>query len=198
MNKIGFFDRTVEQLESPRDQFACNPQATGKNGGHNINLRLLAKDGVILLGRLKWGRDTRLEIAPNLHENLAKADEFSAKVVRAVDEYIQKGGVNAPEQSSSGANEVQAGPEMQEYRELDLTAEGISTIIWAIGFRPDHSWIDIPVFDDQGYAAHRRGVTTWPGLYFLGLHFQHRAKSDLLFGVGEDAEYVADHIEAGS
>ena len=185
-------------MESPSEQFACNPQATGKDGGHTINLRLLAKNGVVLLGRLVGARGTLVEIASDLLENVTKSDEFAAKVTKAVDESIRKDGFDAPEDHILADEKPVSQLNLPTYKELDLKSEGISTIIWAIGFKPDHSWVDFPVFDDQGYAVHQRGVTSWPGLYFLGLHFQHKAKSDLLFGIGEDAEYIADSIEARS
>ena len=79
--------------------------------------------------------------------------------------------------------------------ELALDEAGISTILWANGFRPDHSWIDGVEPDEQGWPVHDRGVSPVPGLYFVGLHWLHKRKSSLLFGVGEDAAHVVDHLE---
>ena len=72
----------------------------------------------------------------------------------------------------------------------------VATVIWATGFRPDHSWIDAPIFDDQGLAVHRRGVTDSPGLYFLGLSWQYTRGSALIGWVGEDAKYIAEQIQS--
>jgi putative flavoprotein involved in K+ transport len=72
----------------------------------------------------------------------------------------------------------------------------VGTVIWATGFRPDYSWIHLPVFDGSGRVAHRRGVTEVRGLYFLGLSWQHTRGSALLGWVGEDAKYIAEQIEA--
>jgi putative flavoprotein involved in K+ transport len=72
----------------------------------------------------------------------------------------------------------------------------VETVIWATGFRTDHSWIDVPVFDAHGRAVHRRGVTESPGLYFLGLSWQHTRGSALIGWVGDDAEHIAQHIDA--
>jgi putative flavoprotein involved in K+ transport len=80
---------------------------------------------------------------------------------------------------------------------LDLQAAGISTIVWASGYRPDFSWIQIPIFDERGSPAHRRGVTAFPGLHFLGLPWLHKRKSSLLYGVGEDAAFIASAIADG-
>jgi putative flavoprotein involved in K+ transport len=74
-----------------------------------------------------------------------------------------------------------------------------AVIVWATGFKPDYSWIDLPVFADSGYPRHVRGVVAEaPGLYFLGLRFQHRLTSALLGGVGADAEYAVEHMLAGA
>jgi putative flavoprotein involved in K+ transport len=71
----------------------------------------------------------------------------------------------------------------------------VDAVVWATGYRSDYSWIDAPVFDPQGIPVHRRGVTTSPGLYFLGLTWQHTRGSALLGWVGDDAEYLAQRIE---
>jgi putative flavoprotein involved in K+ transport len=68
-------------------------------------------------------------------------------------------------------------------------------VVWCTGFGPDYSWIDLPVLDDAGRPRHQRGVATdAPGLYFVGMRFQHRITSALLGGVGEDAAFVAAHV----
>ncbi len=74
---------------------------------------------------------------------------------------------------------------------LDLHDDGIGTILWATGFRPDYGWIDGAPFDEYGWPVQERGVSPASGLYFVGLQWLHKRKSALLFGVGEDAEYVA-------
>jgi putative flavoprotein involved in K+ transport len=70
----------------------------------------------------------------------------------------------------------------------------VDAVIWATGYRPDHSWIDLPVFDPHGRVRHRRGVTDVPGLYFLGLTWQYTRGSALLGWVMEDAEFIAERI----
>jgi putative flavoprotein involved in K+ transport len=71
----------------------------------------------------------------------------------------------------------------------------VSSVIWATGFRNDHSWIDAPIFDDRHRVVHRRGVTSSPGLYFLGLTWQHTRGSALIGWVADDAAYIADQIK---
>ena len=78
---------------------------------------------------------------------------------------------------------------------LDLDASGIRTVVWATGFRYDFSWVEVPgCLDAYGYPLQRRGVSGTPGLFFIGLNWLHKRKSGIIFGVGEDAEYLGDVI----
>jgi putative flavoprotein involved in K+ transport len=79
-------------------------------------------------------------------------------------------------------------------RPLDLSASNIRTVIWSVGFRPDYRFVEVPVFDGKGYPGHQRGVTSSPGLYFLGLPWLHTWGSGRLSGVAQDAEYLAERI----
>jgi putative flavoprotein involved in K+ transport len=78
---------------------------------------------------------------------------------------------------------------------LDLSRAGISTIVWATGFTTDYGWLDVDAFDEHGRPSHRRGVSTEPGVYFLGLPWLSRRGSSFIWGVWHDAKYVADHIQ---
>ena len=80
--------------------------------------------------------------------------------------------------------------------ELDLKARGITSVIWATGFSADYGWLDAPVLDANGDPLQQRGVTQSAGLYFLGLRRMYNVKSSFLFGVGDDAAYLAEHIAA--
>jgi putative flavoprotein involved in K+ transport len=77
----------------------------------------------------------------------------------------------------------------------DGTELEVDAVIWATGYRPDYSWIELPVVDEHGLAQHRRGVTDVPGLYFLGLTWQYTRGSALLGWVKDDAEFIAERIE---
>ena len=79
-----------------------------------------------------------------------------------------------------------------------VTKEGITTILWVTGFRPDYSLVQLPVTDSDGFPISERGVTRFPGLYFLGMPWLHTQKSGLLLGVGEDARYLAKQITAST
>ncbi len=145
-----------------------------------------------LLGRIAGTEEGgRILLAPGLHESLAKIDKFEADLIKLIDEYIQKSGMSAPEETLT---QLRDGFEVDELAEIKLQAAGISTIIWSIGYTFDLSLVRMPVTDSDGYPIQQRGVTDYPGLYFVGLPWLHKYKSGLLVGVGEDAEYVAEQI----
>ncbi len=189
--RLGILDQTVDRLPSPRARFAGNPHVSGKGGGHSLNLHQFARDGVTLLGRIQAVDANTIRLAPDLMENLAKADRFCAENLKAIDEYIAKNGLDAPEEKIP---ELHDGYQTPELAEMDLRAAGVSTLVWAIGYTRDFSYIKLPVVDEYAYPIQNRGVTSYPGLFFLGLPWLHTRKSGLFIGVGEDAAYLAERI----
>lgn len=194
LTRTGFFDRTLDQLPSPIAKFACNPYVSGNHGGHDINLRQFVKQGMILLGHVQTAQSKQVILAPDLEENLAKADAFATQVTQGIDEYIKKIGMEVEANSTLVETPSNSATSTKPILTLDLQSAGISTIIWASGYKLDFSWVQIPVFDDMGYPVHRRGITAFSGLYFLGLHWLYKTKSALLYGVGEDAAFIASAI----
>ena len=195
LDLCGFLDRTVDKLPNPKIKFAANPHVSGRDGGMTLNLHQFARDGVVLLGRLQDGRDSKVWLAPDLKENLVKADKFEADIVKLVDDYIRQSGLDVPTESLPVLAD---GYGLEETLALDLQAAGITTIIWAMGYAFDFSLVKLPVFDSDGFPIQQRGVTTYPGLFFVGLPWLHKQKSGLLVGMGEDAEYIASVIAARS
>ena len=191
LDELGFGDRTVDKLPSPKARFAASAHGTGKDGGHTINLHQFARDGVVLLGHIQSAQENRITVAPDLKESLAKADKFEAEIVKAVDNYIESNGLDAP---IDPLPELSDGYEAEEILELDLEAVGITSVVWGTGYKFDFSLVKLPVFDKDGFPVQKRGVTESPGLYFIGLPFLHTVKSGLLSGVGDDAAHVVSAI----
>jgi len=189
----GFIDRTPDKLRSPQEKFASNPLVSGKDGGMTLNLHQFARDGVTLLGRLQDARDEKVWLAADLKENLAKSDKKEVEIVGMIDEYIQKNGIGVPPETLSALRD---GYDLDEILELDLQVAGITTIIWAMGYAFDFSMVKFPIFDNDGFPIQKRGATAYPGLFFVGLPWLYKQKSGHLFGVGEDAEYIASLIAA--
>lgn len=189
--RIGMFDTKVAELKSPKLKFHAHPQISGKNGGQSLNLHQFARDGVVLLGHVRDARDGRIIVAPDLKETLAKVDQFEIDALKMVDEFIVRRGLTAPPQT---VPQLRDGYEEEVITELNLEEAGISTIIWAIGYSFDFSMVKLPVVDADGYPLQKRGVTEYGGLYFLGIPWLHSRRSGILFGVGDDAAYLAAHI----
>jgi len=194
LDKIGFVDQTVDDLESPAERFDPNPHVTGKNGGHTLNLHQFALDGVMLLGRMEGATGSHVRLVDNLMQNLRTGDKAATEMKKGIDKFIEKSGIEAPEPKDEP--QLRAGYEARVITELDLEAAGVRTIIWATGYSFDYSLVKFPVFDKFGYPVQKRGVTAQPGLYFLGLHWLHTIKSGLFLGIADDAAHVAAHIDA--
>lgn len=190
-HEMGFYERTVDQLPSPKAKFASKPQISGKDGGHTISLHQFARDGIVLLGRAQAVRGSHLILAPDLKDNLARADKFEADFVKRVDEFIEANQIDAPEETLP---DLRDGYQSTDPPELDLRAANITTVIWATGYKFDFSLVHLPILDSDGYPIQRRGVTAFPGLYFVGLPWLHNAKSGLIFGLAEDAARIAATI----
>jgi putative flavoprotein involved in K+ transport len=189
--KLGLYDRTVEQLPSPRAKFAGKPHISGRMGGRTINLHQFARDGVSLLGHLQGVDSGKLKLAPDLWDNLAAADAHEADFVKSVDVYIAKTGMVAPEETLPALRDGFRTPLTTE---LDLELTDLTNIIWATSYAFDFSLVKLPVLDKDGFPIQRGGVTTYPGLYFVGLPWLPTAKSGLLYGVGDSARSIARNI----
>lgn len=193
LQQIGALDRKVDQLRSHAAKFRALPHLSGTAGGHTLSLHQFARDGVVLLGRLEGVEGGKIRLAPDLKEKLAAADKFEADRLRVIDKYIEQNALDAPPEKLPVLRDGYAADMISK---LDLDSAGISTVIWATGYRFDYSLVRAPVLDGDGYPIQRRGATRYPGLYFAGLPWLHSASSGNLLGVGDDAAYIASSIAA--
>src|ERR1700680_2983853 len=191
--RVGIFDTKVEELKSAADKFHPPPQISGKNGGQSLNLHQFARDGVILLGHVRDAHEGQLILAPDLKETLAAVDQFEIDALKKIDDYISRVGLAVP---TENVPRLVDGYKQEEVTELNLQRLGISTVVWATGYAFDFSLVKLPVVDSDGYPIQERGVTRYPGLYFLGLPWLYNQRSGILFGIGDDAAYLAVHIAA--
>jgi len=192
-DRIGLYDRTVDALPHPKAKFAAKALISGSKGGHTLNLHQFARDGVVLLGRLRGLDKGKIILAPDLHESLAKADQHEADFTRAIDSYVTKTGMAVPEEKLP---RLRDGFDQPIRSELDLGAAGITNVIWGTSYGFDFSLVRLPILDGDRYPIQKRGVAAYPGLFFVGLPWLHNAKSGLIYGVGEDAAYIAQEIAA--
>lgn len=163
--------------------------------GRTIDFRELADTGITLVGRAEAYDDGVMRFAPDLARNIARGDENYLALLDEADAYVERHGLDLPEEPA--ARSLGPAPDCvtNPVRELDLAAAGITTILWATGFAVDYSWLELDAFHENGRPAHQRGVSTEPGLYFLGLPWQSRRGSSFIWGVWHDARYIADQIQ---
>lgn len=196
---MGLLDRTPDMLEDPAHRFRGDPHVSGKNGGHTLSLHDFHRDGITLLGHLVGVEGRALRFEDDLRANMAKADAYADAFMASIDRHIDLSGLDTPPPTPE---ELSGGPPNDDWtipsiRSLDLGSAGVSTVIWATGFKFDFSWIEGAVLDSFGYPVTDRGVTEVPGLYFTGLNWMHKRKSGILYGVDEDAAYLAERIVEG-
>ena len=189
MEETGLADQTVDTLPSPAAKLICNVPVSGNDGGHDCNPRWLARRGAVLLGRIEGVDGWKLQIGGGLEECLRMGDEFVAGFRKRVDDHVAAHGISTPPPEPEEPHDPVTSP-----RELNLREAGVSTVMWANGFRPDYRWIEGLELDALGWPVHDRGVATTPGLYFVGMHWLHKRKSALFMGVGEDAEHVVERL----
>jgi len=183
----GFWNRTLAQLPSPAARLLSNPLTSGHDGGHDLHYRTLHAMGVELLGRYADADERSIRFADDLVASMREGDDLSRVFMKWVGAMCEKRGLDVPW-------EVPSPLDIAGRTELDIDAERITTVIWTAGFRPDYRWVRLPIFDAMGFPIQEDGRSAVPGLYFMGVHFQRKAQSAVLYGVGEDAEQVANHI----
>ena len=189
---MNYYDLPVSQhplREGVRDN--TNHYVTGRDGGRDIDLRKFAKEGMELYGILTDLDGDELKFMPNLKHNLDFADQIYNGINASIDKYIASQGITAP----PGEPYVPVWEPPMERTSLSLKKSGITSVIWCIGFSPDFAWVDASVFNGKGDPVHHRGVTSHPGLYFLGLPWLHTWGSGRFSGVARDALYLAEQIE---
>ncbi|MDX1422189.1 MAG: NAD(P)/FAD-dependent oxidoreductase [Kiloniellales bacterium] len=167
---------------------------SGAYGGHTVDFRHLAAQGMTLLGMTKSFKDGVLTFAPDLADNLAHGDANYLSVLDEADAYVARNGLHLPEEPEARAIEPDPDCVSTPILELNLAQTGITSIIWATGFAVDYGWLQVDAFDQDGRPKHQRGISAEPGIYFLGLPWLSRRGSSFIWGVWHDAKYLADHI----
>jgi len=186
LHRTGILDQTIDQMREARSaRRAPSLQLSGRRD--RVDLEALASRGVILAGRLAAADGWSVTFADDLPVTTGAAQARMERLLRSIEAFIASGADGLPDPLA--AFTAPAGP-----ARLDLRRAGITTVIWATGYRPSYPWLRVPVLDRHGEIDHRRGVTRVPGLYVLGLRFLHRRNSSFVDGVGPDARFVAAHL----
>jgi putative flavoprotein involved in K+ transport len=167
---------------------------SGVGGGETVDFRALAARGVTLVGMATSFDYGVMRFAADLRDNIAHSDATYLSILDEADTYLIQTGLELPEDPQARV----PGPDPEcltdPLGELDFTAAGVTSIVWATGYASDYGWLQVDAFDENGRPKHQRGVSTEPGVYFLGLPWQSRRGSSFIWGVWHDAKYLADQI----
>ncbi|MDE2694605.1 MAG: NAD(P)/FAD-dependent oxidoreductase [Paracoccaceae bacterium] len=168
---------------------------SGAHGGQTVDFRGLAERGIILLGRTHSVKKNVMRFESDLAKNIANGNSYTLSLLDQADEYVIRNGLDFPLEPE--AREVLPDPECVKnpILEIDLKEAGINSIVWATGFDVDFSWLKVDVLDENGKPKHERGISTESGIYFLGLPWQSRRGSSFIWGVWQDAKFLADQIQ---
>lgn len=185
LDRMGLLDRTIDQItdiEAARAEPSL--QLAGPRG---VDLAVLLAAGVRLTGRLSTVDGAVAGFADDLAETVGAAEHRLARLLGDIDRYAD---------SPSPGDRPSPIPVPRTPVEIDLHRAGITTVLWATGYRPRYPWLAAPVLGPDGRIQHQRGVTAMPGLYAIGLRFQYRRTSTFVDGARHDAAYLAEHIVA--
>jgi putative flavoprotein involved in K+ transport len=192
LDRIGTFDRTIDEAADPeRSRTEPSLQLAGSATGRRLDLGVLQELGVRLAGRLRTVQGTVADFSPDLAGTMAAAQQRLVRVLASVDAYAET--LSGPVPPADPPPPIAVPGDLSR---LDLQRAGITSVMWATGYRPRYPWLAAPALDDRGRIRHRRGVTAVPGLYAIGLRFQHRRSSTFVDGARHDAAYLAEHIAA--
>jgi putative flavoprotein involved in K+ transport len=167
---------------------------SGADGGHTVDFRDLAAQGITLVGSTTSFDDGTVRFAADLRDNIAAGDANYLSVLDEADAYITRNGLDLPEEPEARVFAPDPHCVTSPLLGLDLAAAGVTSIIWATGYATDFGWLKVDAFDDNGRPRHQRGVSSEPGVYFLGLPWLSHRGSSFIWGVWHDAKYIAGQI----
>jgi putative flavoprotein involved in K+ transport len=193
MDAAGVLDDRYDEVDDiVRARRVPSLQLVGSRERAILDLNALTGIGVKLVGRLAGIVEGRAQFSGSLRNQCALADLKLARLLERIDEWASLAGLDGevPPSHRLPPTEVEGSPPLG----MDLRKGGIKTIIWATGFRPDHGWLNLPVFDRKGQIRHDGGVVAAPGVYLMGMPFLRRRKSSLIDGAADDARDLSDHL----
>ena len=191
-----FWDVTYASLQDKSISRAAQPLISGIGRyGHTVSLQHLASQGVVILGRLLDIQSGTLILGDEAATHIHFADGFSQRAKDDIDAYLSRMNITPPPLEEDLADVPDAEAKCASpIRQLNIKEAKVSAVIWATGFTGDFSWIHLPVINDQNVPIHERGVSPERGLYFVGFPWLNSRKSGILYGVQEDAKFIAEHI----
>lgn len=191
MDASGVWDQRYDQVDDlTRARRLPSPQLVGTPERTTLDLNTLTALGVELVGRWATVRDGNALFSGGLRNVFSLADLKQQRLLDTFDAWARATGHAAGDEERFAPTRV---PESSRWQ-LDLHSGEIRTVVWATGFRPEYTWLDVPVLDEKGRLRHDGGVLESPGLYALGLPVLRRRKSTFIHGIEDDARDVIDHL----
>ena len=195
MDAAGVLDEFYTEVDNiDRVRGVPSLQLAGSDDRHTVDLNSLTVIGVKLLGRLAGINDGKAQFSGALRNLCEMSDLKMNRLLDTIDEWVTENplGEEVPPPHRFEPTRVEGSPPLG----MDLNSGEIQTVVWATGFRPDHSWLDVPVFDRKGRIRHDGGVVDAAGMYLMGIPFLRRRKSSLIDGAGDDARDLSAHLAA--
>jgi len=191
MEAIGRLDERYDEVdEIRRARKVASPQLVGTPDRRTVDLNHLTDLGVALRGRLGMVRDGVALFSGGLRNHCSLADLKLGRLLTEIDGWIDTHDIEAPDDQRPDPTRVDSGAPLT----LDLGSGEVAAVVWATGFRPDFSWLDVDVFDADGHLRHDGGVVEAAGIYFLGGSFLRRRRSSFIHGAPADTADLADHL----
>ena len=195
MDVAGVLDEFYTEVDNlDRVRNVPSLQLAGSDDRRTVDLNSLTDMGVKLIGRFAGINDGKAQFSGSLRNLCEMADLKMNRLLDLIDEWEAE---NPCDDEASASHRFEpTRVEVSPPLGMDLNSGEIQTIVWATGFRPDHSWLDVPVFDRKGRIRHDGGVVEAAGVYLMGIPFLRRRKSSLIDGAGDDARDLSTHLAA--
>lgn len=190
MQGSGLLDETYQQMDDlDRARRTPSPQLIGDEGV-DLDLNLLTRLGVDLVGRFVGGDENKLQFSGALANNCTLADLKMNRMLKRFDEWIPRSVTGLNESGPPSPTRFPEAPQLS----IDIKSGDVKTIVWATGFISDFSWLNVPVFNRKQNILHDGGVVTAPGMYLLGHTLMRKRKSSYIAGIQDDVEFMGYHI----
>lgn len=190
-----YYDLKTAAVSDPEMITMREPTLSGIADGHTISLQYLAMKGAILMGTMKEGNDDQVFFEDNLLQHIKFADDFSSNVKEMIDTFIRKIPEQIPLPETDDADlPVDLKSLTAPIQSLSLFENNIKTILWATGLKGKFDFIKLPVLDNDGLPKHNSGITDVEGLYFMALPWLRSRKSNLIYGIKDDAGFISDKV----
>jgi putative flavoprotein involved in K+ transport len=194
MDAAGVLDERYDEVDDiARARRVASLQLAGTPDRSTLDINALTEIGVKLVGRLGGiTEDGKAQFSGSLRNMCTLSDLKMGRLLDRIDEWAQKNGFDdtADPPHRLPPTRVEPAPPLG----MNLASGEIKAIIWATGYRPDYSWLEVPVLDHKGRLQHDGGVVSSPGMYLMGTQFMRRRKSALIDGAGDDARDLSDHL----